>query len=179
MTIIERRALLGDRQAQEECTRKGIMLPCPLCKSKVGYYFIEKHEEGCRGASVVVPGKSYVSCSCGYSVYGIGEKTAIKIHNTRPAPPIGRCKTCANKKRATVNEKGYLICPASGIEITDADFCSWFEPAEQEELSDSELAVDTGYKCLVCANHKLCTTPGLKPLCGESYDHFERGCYVK
>ena len=31
MTDLERRALLGDRQAQEECTEKGIMLPCPFC----------------------------------------------------------------------------------------------------------------------------------------------------
>ena len=26
-----RRALMGDKQAQEECTEKGIALPCPLC----------------------------------------------------------------------------------------------------------------------------------------------------
>lgn len=32
MTDLERRALLGDQQAQEECTRRGIMLPCPHCK---------------------------------------------------------------------------------------------------------------------------------------------------
>lgn len=31
MTELERRALLGDRQAQEECTRLGIVLPCPFC----------------------------------------------------------------------------------------------------------------------------------------------------
>lgn len=31
MTDLERRALMGDRQAQEECTEKGIMLPCPWC----------------------------------------------------------------------------------------------------------------------------------------------------
>ena len=31
MTDLERRALLGDRQAQEECTRKGVVLPCPFC----------------------------------------------------------------------------------------------------------------------------------------------------
>lgn len=26
-----RRALMGDKQAQEECAEKGIVLPCPLC----------------------------------------------------------------------------------------------------------------------------------------------------
>lgn len=34
MTELERRALLGDKQAQEECTDKGIVLPCPFCGSK-------------------------------------------------------------------------------------------------------------------------------------------------
>ena len=31
MTDLERRALLCDRQAQEECTRQGIVLPCQCC----------------------------------------------------------------------------------------------------------------------------------------------------
>lgn len=31
MTDLERRALLGDQQAQEECTRRGIVLACPFC----------------------------------------------------------------------------------------------------------------------------------------------------
>lgn len=31
MTDLERRALMGDKKAQEECTEKGIMLPCPHC----------------------------------------------------------------------------------------------------------------------------------------------------
>lgn len=30
MTELERRALLGDREAQEECARKGILLQCPF-----------------------------------------------------------------------------------------------------------------------------------------------------
>lgn len=28
------RALLGDEQAQQECTEKGIVLPCPFCKGE-------------------------------------------------------------------------------------------------------------------------------------------------
>lgn len=31
MTELERRALMGDKKAQEECTEKGIVLPCPFC----------------------------------------------------------------------------------------------------------------------------------------------------
>lgn len=35
MTELERLALLGDKQAQKECTEKGIVLPCPKCLSKI------------------------------------------------------------------------------------------------------------------------------------------------
>ena len=31
MTELERRALLGDQEAQKECTEQGIVLPCPFC----------------------------------------------------------------------------------------------------------------------------------------------------
>lgn len=31
MNDLERRALMGDKQAQEECTRQGIVLACPHC----------------------------------------------------------------------------------------------------------------------------------------------------
>lgn len=40
---------------------------------------------------------------------------------------IVRCKDCEYKKKAKVNDKGYLICPASGMEITGNDFCSYGE----------------------------------------------------
>ena len=43
---------------------------------------------------------------------------------------VTRCKNCAHKERATVNEKGFLICPASGMEITPDDFCSYGEPKD-------------------------------------------------
>lgn len=31
MTNLERRALLGDREAQRECTEQGIAIACPHC----------------------------------------------------------------------------------------------------------------------------------------------------
>ena len=37
------------------------------------------------------------------------------------------CKDCLYWDEAKVNEKGFLICPASGMEITDNDFCSYGE----------------------------------------------------
>lgn len=35
------------------------------------------------------------------------------------------CKDCRYYQDAKVNEKGFLICPASGMEITVTDFCSY------------------------------------------------------
>ena len=49
---------------------------------------------------------------------------------TVDAVVVTRCKNCAHKERATVNEKGFLICPASGMEITPDDFCSYGESKE-------------------------------------------------
>lgn len=119
MTDLERRALLGDSDAQNECTEKGIVLPCPFCgaeKAKVRYacadYFVE-----------------CLKCHCTSSVTSTKE-TVIKDWNTRPAPPIGRCGECVYSRNVKPNGKGFNICPASGMEITDTDFCSYFEPKE-------------------------------------------------
>lgn len=30
-----RRALMGDKKAQEDCTAKGIVLPCPFCRGGI------------------------------------------------------------------------------------------------------------------------------------------------
>lgn len=38
-----------------------------------------------------------------------------------------RCKDCTYWKNAKVNKKGFLICPASGMEITEEDYCSYGE----------------------------------------------------
>lgn len=43
---------------------------------------------------------------------------------------VTRCEDCEHKERATVNGKGFLICPASGMEVTPDDFCSYGEPKE-------------------------------------------------
>lgn len=49
---------------------------------------------------------------------------------TVDAVVVTRCKDCEHKERAVVNEKGFLICPASGMEITPYDFCSYGERKE-------------------------------------------------
>ena len=35
------------------------------------------------------------------------------------------CKDCQYYQDAKINKKGFLICPASGMEITETDYCSY------------------------------------------------------
>ena len=43
------------------------------------------------------------------------------------------CKNCIYRATAKVNCKGFTICPASNMEITDNDYCSYGERRESEE----------------------------------------------
>ena len=45
---------------------------------------------------------------------------------------VVRCGECRYRKLAKVNCKGYTICPASRMEITDDDYCSYGERRERE-----------------------------------------------
>lgn len=115
MTGLERRALLGDRQAQEECTEKGIMLPCPFCNGKVfcalpsGFFCTECGLKFCFPA-------------------GFTPEKCFEKYNTRPAPPIGRCGECAHWY------KKHCAHGPCATEPTDADFfCGSFEPKGGEE----------------------------------------------
>jgi hypothetical protein len=46
--------------------------------------------------------------------------------------PVVRCKDCAYMEDAYVCN-GFLICPASNMEITDNDFCSYGERKEADK----------------------------------------------
>ena len=82
MTDLERRALLGDRQAQEKCTKQGIVLPCPCCgcddRDMLGLnvyheqYFYSCEACGCNGPVV------YDNDNCDYP-----EHDALAQWNTR------------------------------------------------------------------------------------------------
>lgn len=50
---------------------------------------------------------------------------ALKNQPTADVQEVVYCKYCKYSDGATVNEKGFLICPASGMEITEYDFCSY------------------------------------------------------
>lgn len=59
-------------------------------------------------------------------------KSAVEQAPTVPAEVVVHCKDCEHKAKAKVNQKGFLICPASGMEITDDDYCSYGERRESE-----------------------------------------------
>lgn len=40
---------------------------------------------------------------------------------------VVRCKDCVYSSEAKVNKRGFQICPASGMDISDNDYCSYAE----------------------------------------------------
>ena len=69
--------------------------------------------------------------NAGYEIgYHNGLTMAKSIGLTAPAADVVavvRCKDCRYSDEAYINERGFTICPASGMEITDDDFCSYGE----------------------------------------------------
>ena len=59
----------------------------------------------------------------------LGKVSVVAVKDVEEAPAVDavgvvRCKDCAHWKKAKANIKGFLICPASGMEIMATDFCS-------------------------------------------------------
>ena len=54
------------------------------------------------------------------------------------AVAVTRCKDCKYMAGALPNDKGFLICPASGMEIIPDDFCSYGEPKEGAHADDHD-----------------------------------------
>lgn len=128
MTNLERRALLGDRKAQEECTRQGILLPCWKCGGEAE---VNELHTGGKPLYAVACQKHY----CG--AYGAGSgsiQRAIEFWNTRPAPPVGRCWECEWWDKNT-NECWCAADVAKAYhKYTEPDyFCGDFAPKEGKE----------------------------------------------
>ena len=123
-----RRAMMGDEQAQQECTSNGIALPCPCCGSLVSINVIPAHTH----QIVTLPayeGSCFVECNnCTYAISGKDKKEALKRHNSRVAPPVGRCKDCIN---ATNPGSNIVFCDYFERDMMPDDFCSCFEPREE------------------------------------------------
>ena len=129
-----RKALLGDKKAQDECTDKGIMLPCPCCGQepytetffdRKGWYAVV----GCADCPIAI-----VTITCDSEEKA--QQKALKDWNTRPAPPIGRCGECRHCVGVGKNQALRCTLNSFGVEfgldfITSESFCSYFEPREE------------------------------------------------
>lgn len=129
-----RRALMGDKQAQEECTAKGIVLPCPCCGrepytetffDRKGWYAVV----GCADCPIAI-----VTITCDSEEKA--QQKALKDWNTRPAPPIGRCGECKHCVGVGKNQALRCTLNSFGVEfgldfITSKSFCSYFKPREE------------------------------------------------
>lgn len=136
MTELERKALLGDREAQKQLTKSGILLPCPFCGGNA------KRKIKITTDKKLITGDVYVNCEhCGFEynpvipVYSIeiALKVIVDMWNTRPAPPIGWCGEC--KHSSYYEEYGNRWCNLNlGSRIVrENDYCNHFEPKECEE----------------------------------------------
>ena len=129
MTDLERRALMGDKKAQEECTEKGIVLPCPCCggKSSVRYTGNNSSFKGFKSNVYMRSNPGYISCEkCGItSTRNNRVCRSLKKWNTRATPPIGRCGECKNVCNVGDN---IVTCDIFERDMMPNDFCSQFEP---------------------------------------------------
>ena len=125
MGNLVRKALMGNKQAQEECTAKGIALPCPFCGGKATM------QQDITGRESYHVACSNVNDMCnliaGLPMWSESEEDALKSWNARPAPPIGRCEECAAYGVFKDNQ-----CVNTGYYRTRQDFCSDFERREEE-----------------------------------------------
>lgn len=80
---IEYRALLGDEDAQEECTKRGIVLPCPCCGNDSPVYdtSVGDYDYGWGGF------RCY-DCDLGQGYNFKTREEALANWNKRPKPPV-------------------------------------------------------------------------------------------
>lgn len=137
MTELERRAMLGDKDAQLECTEKGIVLPCPCCKgnARVRYTGNGSGPLGYINNAYRRSQPGFIMCDkCGLQTSKIIRVCrALAKWNTRPAPPIGRCEECRHYRPVfSLDKEDGMRCVREKYtrETKNTDFCSHFEPKE-------------------------------------------------
>ena len=118
-----RRALMGEKQAQEECTEKGIVLPCPFCGNE----------------NNIISNWGMFRVWCPHckakSEDTLTTRDALKSWNPRPAPPIGRCEECefytVLRHCKVHSQEPDQYGSGTYVEMLPDDFCSYFEPREE------------------------------------------------
>lgn len=130
-----RRALIGDREARDLCTNKGVAIPCPICGKEDCIEILDCYTaEGLKSEGESFRKDSF-KCVCNYLKGGCGTSTgvsktkqeALYKWNTRPAPPVGRCKDCF-QYHSEGPGVGYCSLDDKGRDETN--FCSEFELKE-------------------------------------------------
>ena len=147
-------ALLGNQESQVQCTNQGIVLPCPYCGGDAELRHLS-HETSF-SETIDVFCVTCKKCGCNpfefsdhnlfYTSKGIQKakllkQKALEKWNTRPAPPIGRCKDCVWSRepakedyteigRDVLAYKDSLVCDFCEDARWKDDFCSYFEPKE-------------------------------------------------
>ena len=111
MTEIERKALLGDKMAQERCTENGVILKCPCCGGnniKYESYLLK---------GVYDSDFFCEDCFCSVSICSDIDdpierrKEALGLWNTRIIPPVGKCEDCLYfKPKNSVGTQGICMC---------------------------------------------------------------------
>lgn len=123
MDSLVRKALLGDKKSQEECTEKGIVLPCPFCGNE----------------NNIISNWGMFRVWCPHckakSEDTLTTRDALKSWNTRPAPPIGRCEECefytVLRHCKVHSQEPDQYGSGTYVEMLPDDFCSYFEPRER------------------------------------------------
>lgn len=122
MNDLIRRALLGDRKAQKECTDQGILLTCPFCGAVItkakGYMGLTYYR--CRTCGAII--------SFDQPRYNKGLANTDAAWNNRAKPPFGECGTC--KMKHLRNGKGF--CEVHGLLHDLDDFCGYYTPKEAD-----------------------------------------------
>lgn len=140
MTDLERRALLGDRHAQEECTRQEILLPCPFCGGKA--VLRSSVSEYGRSYNIRCVNRCVVTCGHfrdpAYMWRTTSRDEALTTWNTRPAPPIGRCASCTHWDDRTCECESTSDIEVAYHKYEEPDFfCGDYEPKDGEEDAKS------------------------------------------
>ena len=123
MTDLERRALLGDWQAQEEYTNKGLVLSCPYCGNTLHEKKSKSGEKTWHEKRTLLEHPSETGCFM--DGLGFVKEKYLGKWNTRPAPPIGRCEECA----AYIDNK----CANTGYYKSESGFCDDFKSKDGDK----------------------------------------------
>lgn len=111
-----RKALLGSKEAQEECTRKKIMLPCPKCYGNISICEYSDNIDNieitflCEKCGLLAKMKQKFAYGKSYRVPMTPDP--FTQWNDRTAPPVGRCLDCGNT--CPGHDNSYLVCIMHG-----------------------------------------------------------------